>query len=54
LIVKVIAREANDPDGQISYFKWYYYRDSNPDQLLDVKITPGNIPYAVFAIPRIP
>jgi len=54
LLVKVVARDPKDPDGQISYFKWYYYDETNPDNLIDVKITPGNIPYVIFSVPRIP
>ncbi len=54
LIVKVVAREPSDPDGQIAYFKWYYYKDWDPDNLIDVKITPWNIPYVIFSVPRIP
>jgi hypothetical protein len=53
LIVKVIAIDAKDPDGSISYFKRYYYPKDNPYKILETRITPGNIPYTFFTLPRI-
>lgn len=53
LIVKAIAQNPIDADSQISYFKRYYYDKNNPANLLEVKITPGDIPYAFFSVPRI-
>ena len=54
LIVKVAALSANDPDGFISYFKWYYTYKDDPTRYLETKITPGTIPYAFFSLPRVP
>ncbi|MCX6825204.1 MAG: PKD domain-containing protein [candidate division SR1 bacterium] len=54
LIVKVAATNAIDPDGFISYFKWYYYYKDDPTRTLETKITPGNIPYVFFSLPRVP
>lgn len=54
LIVKVSALKADDSDGFISYFKWYYTYKDDPTRYLETKITPGNIPYAFFSLPRIP
>lgn len=53
LIVKTVAQNPIDIDSQISYFKRYYYNKNTPDNLLEVKITPGDIPYAFFSVPRI-
>ncbi|MDR2541380.1 MAG: hypothetical protein LBD11_06600 [Candidatus Peribacteria bacterium] len=56
LIVKVTAVGATDPDspnGEVAYFKWYYYPKDNPNQILDTRITPSNIPYTFFTLPRI-
>lgn len=52
IIVKVTADGAMDTDWTISYFKWYYYPKSNPNKLLETKITPGTIPYTFFSVPR--
>ena len=54
LIVKVSANGVKDPDGFVSHYVWYYYQTDNPDRLLEVKITPYNIPYWIFSIPRVP
>lgn len=54
IIVKVSAQGARDSDGGISYFKWYYYPKSNPNKIIETKITPGNIPYTFFSVPRQP
>lgn len=54
LIVKVQATNPIDPDGFISYFKWFYTYKDDPTRYLEAKITPGNIPYAYFSLPRIP
>lgn len=53
LIVKITATSAVDPDGFISYFKWYYFPKDDPTRYLETKITPGNIPYVFFSLPRI-
>ncbi len=54
LIVKVSATNPLDPDGFISYFKWYYYYKDDPSRTLETKITPGTIPYVFFSLPRVP
>lgn len=54
LIVKVSATNAIDSDGFISYFKRYYYYKDDPSRALETKITPGNIPYVFFSLPRVP
>jgi hypothetical protein len=54
LMVKVVAMDSFDPDGTISYYKWYYYYKDDPERILETKITPSTIPYAFFSMPRIP
>ncbi|MDD3262284.1 MAG: PKD domain-containing protein [Candidatus Absconditabacteria bacterium] len=54
LIVKVSATNTVDPDGFISYYKWYYYLKDDPTRFIETKITPGDIPYAFFSMPKIP
>ena len=55
LLVKLQAKWAYDPDSpMLSYYRWYYYRKGDKSNLLDVKITPYNIPQVVFSLPRIP
>jgi PKD repeat protein len=54
LIVKVQAMEPKDPDGFVSYFKRYYYYKDDPSRPLETKITPGDIPYTFFSLPKIP
>jgi hypothetical protein len=53
LIVKATATNAVDPDGAIAYFKWYYYPKDNPNKILETRITPSNIPYTFFTLPRV-
>ncbi len=52
-IIKVQAQNPVDIDSQISYFKRYYYNKNTPENIIEVKITPGDIPYAFFSVPRI-
>lgn len=54
LIVKVEAQESVDPDWFISYFKRYYYYKDDPTRPLETKITPWDIPYTYFSLPKIP
>ncbi|MCX6823805.1 MAG: PKD domain-containing protein [candidate division SR1 bacterium] len=54
LIVKVSATNPIDPDGFISYFKWYFYYKDDPTRAIETKITPGTIPYVFFSLPRVP
>ena len=54
IIVRVNAQGTRDTDGSISYFKWYYYPKSNPNKIIETKVTPGNIPYTFFSVPRQP
>ncbi len=53
LIVKITATNPIDADGFISYYKWYYFPKDDPTRFLETKITPGNIPYVFFSLPRI-
>ena len=53
LIVKATANSAYDPDGTIAYFKRYYYPKENPNKILETRITPTNIPYTFFTLPRV-
>jgi len=52
LMVKLTAIEPVDPDGKISYFKWYYYPKDNPKKIIETRITPGDINYTYFTVPR--
>lgn len=55
LLVKLIVRWAIDPDSPvIAYYKWYYYREWDDWNLIDVKETPYNINQSVFSLPKIP
>jgi hypothetical protein len=29
-----------DPDGNIAYYKWYYYYKYDPNRIIETKITP--------------
>jgi hypothetical protein len=49
-----MAMNPKDPDGFISYFKRYYAYKNDPERYLEMKITPGTIPYAFFSLPRVP
>jgi len=53
LIVKITATNPIDSDGFISYYKWYYFPKDDPTRYLETKITPGNVPYVFFSLPRI-
>ena len=55
LLVKLQARGAYDPDSPfIAYYRWYYYKKWDRANLINVKITPYNIPEIVFSLPKIP
>jgi len=54
LIVKVQAMDPKDADWFVSYFKRYYYYKDDPSRPLETKITPWDIPYAYFSLPKIP
>ena len=54
LIVKLSAVNPRDPDGQISYYQWYYYNKDDPTRLLEIKVTPASVPNAFFSLPRVP
>ncbi|MFA5747732.1 MAG: PKD domain-containing protein [Candidatus Absconditabacterales bacterium] len=54
LIVKVSAQNPVDSDGFISYYKRYYYLKDDPANPIELKITPYNIPYTFFSLPRVP
>lgn len=54
LIVKVTAMNPVDSDWFISYYKWYYYYKDDPTRQLEIKVTPSDIPYAFFSLPKMP
>ena len=55
LIVRLNAIWAYDPDwAVVTYYRWYYYKQDDPENLIQVKITPYNVPSTVFSLPRIP
>lgn len=54
LIVRINALNSSDPDWHISHYKWYYYKDWDKDNYLEVKITPSTVPYVVFSMQKIP
>jgi len=54
LMVKVQVQDPEDPDGFISYYKRYYYYKDDPTRILETKITPSDVPYAFFSLPRMP
>lgn len=54
LMVKVTASNPKDPDGFISYYQFYYYPKEDPNRILGTKISPANVPYAFFSLPKIP
>jgi len=54
IIVKVSAKGARDPDWFISHFKWYYYPSNDPSKKEGFMITPGDVPYTTFIIPKPP
>lgn len=54
IIIKVNAEGALDTDGAISYFKRYYYPKNNPNKILETRVSPGNIPYTYFSVPKQP
>ncbi len=56
IIIKVQANGAIDPDWPgwlISYFIWYYYEWDDKENIKEIKVTPWNIPYINFAVPRV-
>ena len=52
IVVKVSARGVKDTDGVISHFVWYYYPSEDPERILGLKVTPGDVPYTNFVIPK--
>ena len=52
IIVKVQAKWARDPDGFISHYRWYYYPSDDPLRKEGFKITPWDVPYTTFIIPK--
>ncbi len=50
LIVKVQANNVKDTDGSVSQYIWYYYKADDPTRMLDMRATPGNVPYTHFSI----
>ena len=51
LFVEVRAQGANDPDGVIQSYMWYYYTDTNPEEPQEFRAT--RTPSTTFVIPRI-
>jgi hypothetical protein len=45
---------SEDADGFVSYFKRYYYYKDDPSRPIETKITPGDINYAYFSLPKVP
>lgn len=54
LIVKVTATNARDADGLLSYFQRYYYDKNDPARILGTKLSPGDVPYTFFSLPKTP
>lgn len=54
LIVKVTAMNPSDADWFVSYYKWYYYYKDDPTRQLEIKVTPSDIPYTFFSLPKMP
>lgn len=52
IVVQLATQWSKDPDWFISYYARYYYESSNPDNILSLKVTPADIPYATFVIPK--
>lgn len=50
LVVKLAAKNPKDFDGTISQYLWYYYKASDPANIIDLKATPGTVPYTYFTI----
>lgn len=50
LIVKVTANNPKDSDGSISQYIRYYYKSEDPTRFIEIKSTPGNVPYVHFTI----
>lgn len=50
LIVKVTANNPKDSDGTVSQYVWYYYKADDPTRMIEIKSTPGNVPYTHFTI----
>lgn len=50
LVVKLAAKNPKDFDGTISQYLWYYYKASDPANIIDLKATPGAVPYTYFTI----
>lgn len=52
IIVKLQGQNIKDPDWFLSHLVRYYYRVENPERLLEAKVTPGNIQFVNFSIPK--
>jgi len=52
IFVEVHAEWAQDPDGFISHYAWYYYETKNPDNIISLKITPSNVSHTTFVISK--
>lgn len=52
ILVRVSAINARDDDWTIVRYKWYYFDEDFPEEYKEVKVTPWNLPYAVFSLPQ--
>ena len=51
--VKVSAEWAEDSDGSISRYRFYYYNVDDPNRILEFKEASLWVPYAYFVVPRV-
>jgi PKD repeat protein len=54
LAIKIDAVNAQDDDGSIAKYKWFYYNVDDPTRLLEIKYTPASVPYIYFTLDRKP
>lgn len=54
VVVRVKAKWARDPDGFISHYRRRYYPSEDPSRKQWFKITPSDVPYATFIVPKPP
>jgi hypothetical protein len=52
IVVKAIIQGPRDPDGSISYYRWWYYPNSDDTRKEGFKITPAAITSVTFVIPK--
>lgn len=54
IVVRVKAKWARDADGFISHYRRWYYPSEDPSRKEWFKITPSDVPYATFIVPKPP